>query len=246
LASDKVVVERQLKVVVNTAEFASLHCTPVHLDELCLGFLWSAGLISPEEPLPLIEIDERFLVAHVTLEREVPVGLPTRNVFAGCGTGLMPWDTGATVEVLDDGARYDWREISEASSQLLRGNSLFAETGGSHAALMCEKGSEGCPDILREDIGRHNAVDKVGGYLVLHGQARAGSNRFLVVTGRISSDLVLKAAVFGFPLLISRGAPTDLAIRYAQNSGITLVGFSRAERMNIYTYPRRIIAARDH
>jgi len=207
--------------------------------------LWAAGVLGASSMLsglPEPDADVELGVVSFQIPGLKAVPLPRRIVTSGCGGAVLPWagvDGCPTTSALGSGhaALFTTSDLATASSDLLRANKLFAETGGAHAAGAWIRGS---PMVVREDIGRHNAVDKVGGYLVRN--KTDGSASMLAVTGRVSSDLILKAAVFRFPVVVSRGAPTDLAVRIAGELEMTLVGFCRGQRMNIYTVPERIAA----
>jgi len=120
--------------------------------------------------------------------------------------------------------------------QAQRRSGLFKTTGGVHSSALCT-GNEIM--FFREDIGRHNTVDKLIGRCFLDGIDT--SDKILLTTGRISSEILVKAAKMGVPLIASRSAPTDLALRYAAELGVTVAAFVRNQRMNIYTHPERVV-----
>jgi FdhD protein len=160
-----------------------------------------------------------------------------RFVPSGCGQAPPP--TSSPEALLLDGATGWQPAFIPALARLIQGASpVFAATGGVHASALVDL-SEPMGDpvlprplVVREDIGRHNTVDKVIGWCLTHRVAPASTG--LVVTGRLSADLVAKAAAAGIPLVVSRSAPTDVAIEMAEEAGITLIGFARQDRFNVY------------
>jgi FdhD protein len=115
-------------------------------------------------------------------------------------------------------------------------SSIFMRTGGVHSCAVCREGEV---VISNDDIGRHNALDKVFGKCLLE-EIRL-DDKLILTSGRISSEILIKVARMGAPIIVSRCAPTDLALRLAEKVGITVIGFARAGRMNIYTHPERVI-----
>ncbi|HEY3316378.1 MAG TPA: formate dehydrogenase accessory sulfurtransferase FdhD [Bacillota bacterium] len=249
---DQVAVEYPLTVHLNDTELATLLCTPEHLEDLVVGFLHGEGLIVGLDDLAELGIAAAAGAAMVSLRRPISLAdrLYARRVVAtGCGQG-----GGDFYKALDalqikplsqpgDGGRHGRglakEAILTAARDLQTRSGLFRETGGVHTAVLCA--STGAPLVGRDDIGRHNAVDKVVGSLLREPLAEAGDGpSFLMVTGRISSDIVLKAARAGLAVIASRSAPTSLAVDLAVRLNLALVGFVRGRRMNIYTSVERI------
>jgi FdhD protein len=112
---------------------------------------------------------------------------------------------------------------------------IYRTTGGVHSAVLCDTGNI---IVFSEDIGRHNAVDKIFGECILNGITT--DDRIIITSGRVSSEIVLKIARRNVPIIVSKSAPTDLGVRLADNLGVTLVGFVRGRRMNVYTHAGRI------
>jgi FdhD protein len=132
--------------------------------------------------------------------------------------------------------KVDVQDIIELMKKFNKNSELFLSTGGVHSVALCQ-GKEIL--LFHEDIGRHNALDKVIGEAAFKGIDT--SDKMMVMSGRISSEILIKAAKRKIPIVISRSAPTDLAIDYANNLGITVIGFARGNRMNIYTRDDRIM-----
>jgi FdhD protein len=233
---DEVAVEEPLEIRVDGEPLAVTMRTPGHDEELALGFLYGEGLI--DGPRKAGATDD---FAGNTVEVEGPLLRdPGRRRFyttsscGVCGKGALeelavespPPPAGPTVK----------RSLVARLPDLLE-QPAFEHTGGLHATGLFEPGGQLL--IAREDVGRHNAMDKVIGRALLDGQVPLGE-RILCVSGRLSFELVQKAAVAGAPILVGVGAPSSLAVSLAQDRGMTLAGFARRGRVNVYTHPERI------
>jgi FdhD protein len=239
---DEVATELPIRLVLNNEPLVTLLCTPSELEELAVGFLLSEGLLRDKAAIKKLEVDERETAVRIELA-DLPPDFTTlfekRTISSGCGKGVtftsyrMPADrrieTKDRLMSLDDIRRLlgTFRTISK----------LYIETGGVHSAAL----SDG-KEILffSEDIGRHNAVDKLIGKAFL--QSVPIEDKILFTSGRVTSEIMTKAGRNRFPILISRAAPSCMAVSYAEDMGITLVGFARGDRMNIYTWPKRILS----
>jgi FdhD protein len=223
--------------------------TPGHEDELAVGFLVSEGLVAPgavshvtiDDPATAARPDDRVTV-HLTAPLD-PATVAERHTVATASCGICGKasidDVVRRCDPLPDGPTVSATRIRALPHALRAAQETFEATGGLHAAGLFSAAGELL--TLREDVGRHNALDKVigeralAGALPLHGTIG-------VVSGRISFELVQKAAAAGIPILVAVGAPTDLAVRTAQAVGMTLVGFVRGDRANVYTRPERVSA----
>jgi len=227
-----VAVEHPLTVSVGDVEVATLLCSPSHVEDLVVGFLFSEGFIGGLGDVIALHHDPDAGRVVVELRGSLP---PARRVVtSGCGArgtlraeGL-PRRVEAELEV-------EVSELVEAMTELNRSGRLFEATGAVHSAGLARGGRV---LVVREDVGRHNAVDKVVGAALRSGLGPGGL--VVLASGRLSSEMVLKAARFGAPVVASRAAPTDLAVELAERLGITLVGFLRGLRMNLYANPERI------
>ena len=245
---DHVVVERALEMRVGGQSLAVTLRTPGRDRELTLGFLASEGVIhAPAEVVELAEsksdcADEPDHV-DVTLRPGTPLDWTRfeRNFAstAACGLcGRAHLDSlRAGLVPVADGFRVEQRALLEWPSHLRESQEAFALTGGIHAAAFAW--SPGPPELLREDVGRHNAVDKVIGAMFERGRMPIGSG-LLWVSGRAGAEIVLKAARAGIPVLASVGAPSSLAIELAEAARMTLIGFLREGRMNVYCGAERL------
>lgn len=239
---DRVAVEAPLTIKLNGRELVTLLCTPDKMDCLALGFLRSEGLLTSMEEVADLYLREEDGLVEVELKEAS--GLPEklygkRAVTSGCGKGTVFYqslDSLRSSPVKSD-LSVKAARLRELMEELQKRAGLFNKTGGVHSAALAGPGG-----ILFfcEDIGRHNAVDKIVGDCMLQGVSF--EDKLLVSSGRLSSEILLKAAKLGLPILASRAAPTSLSIELAKAMQITLVGFVRGRRMNIYTHPGRIIS----
>lgn len=237
---DILVTEARIGIWVDDEEIAGLMALPEELEELALGFLYGECVFATPSDIRDVSVNPRLHAVTVTLETERRTRLPevVRTFTAGCGRGISrisPYWAGHFPPVRSE-ANHPAREILDAVRALVGSSTLFRDTGGVHTAGLWKGGSF---RWTCDDIGRHNAVDKVIGH-ALRESWPPGDDSLLATTGRLSSDLVLKASRAGVPVLVSRSAPTSAAVQLAETQGITLVGFARAERFNLYTHPERV------
>ena len=239
-AVDEIAAELPVRLVLNGEQLVTLLCTPSELEELAVGFLLSEGLLHDRASLKKLAVSG----AGPSVELEI-AGLPKgwekqfekRTISSGCGKGITftNYDREKDRKIDTSGPAMTVSAIRDQLAAFRTISTLYLETGGVHSAAL----SDG-KDILffSEDIGRHNAVDKLIGKAFLKGISI--ENKILITSGRVTSEIVTKAGRNRFPILISRAAASCMAINYAEDMGITLVGFARGDRMNIYTWPNRI------
>lgn len=238
---DLVVSEQALTVYLNGSNLVTLLCTPAHLHDLTVGYLASEGFIDRWEDIKTIELDKASGEIRVDTrpgQRNEDGVEIKRYLTTGCGKGVafgQLTDPGDYLELARDYRTYP-ESILNMMKDLLDTSGLHRETGGVHTAAL---GGDATLLLKRDDIGRHNAVDKVLGHCIRH-QVKTG-DKVLVISGRISAEIVLKTAKRGMQLIISKSAPTDMAIDIADRLGLTLVGFARGNRFNIYTHPYRVL-----
>jgi len=240
-ANDVVVREFPLTIVVNNQELVTLLCSPKNLDYLAVGFLSSEGLLKNKDDIKKITIDDRRGAVRVETEAENKQAgelLFKRLITSGCGRGASFYsaaDVGRQVKV-ESQVRISPLEVFELVSEFQHRSQIFRTTGGVHSAALCD-----AKNILvfSEDIGRHNAIDKIFGECILNDIPTG--DRIIVTSGRVSSEILLKAANRNIPLLISKSAPTDLGVRLANDLGVTLIGFVRGKRMNVYSNDWRVV-----
>jgi FdhD protein len=237
---DEVASELPVRLMLNDQPFVTLLCTPTELEEMTVGFLLSEGILQRRADIVRLEVSRTEPLVRIALSSLPPEWeklFDTRAIASGCGKGITftNYDRLRDRRIDIQGPLLSLDDIRRLLGTFRNISSLYLETGGVHSAAL----SDG-KDILffSEDIGRHNAVDKLIGKAFLKDVAIA--NKVLLTSGRVTSEIVTKAGRNRFPVLISRAAPSCMAINYAEDMGITLVGFARGDRMNIYTWPNRI------
>jgi FdhD protein len=234
--ADVVAVEEPLEIRVDGAPLAVTMRTPGHDEELALGFLYGEGLIDGPREAGLTED-----LAANTIEVAGPLvrepgnrRFYTTSSCGVCGKGALE-EVAVLSPPLPAGPRAPRALLARLPDALEQPG--FERTGGVHATGLF--GSDGTPRFAREDVGRHNAMDKVIGRALLDGLLPL-SDHILCVSGRLSFELVQKAAVAGAPILVGVGAPSSLAVSLANDRGMTLCGFARRGRVNVYTHPERV------
>ena len=231
-----VVRETAWNIYVNGKELVTLLCTPNKLNFLVLGFLASEGIISGLDDVALLRVceDEGNIIEIRLAGKEVV--LPRRRVLlSGCGGGVTFDDLQASHATLTSSLTVTPAQISRLMRDLHKSAEVHRTAGGTHASALSD-GDRLL--VVAEDVGRHNTPDKIRGECIYHHIPT--KDRIILTTGRISSEMVNKAIGIEVPIVVSRTSPTDLAVRLADSWGITLVGYVRGRRMNIYTHPERI------
>ena len=239
---DQLAREDPLEIRVRGESVAVTMRTPGHDDELAAGFLLTEGLIHKRRDVTLIAhrhgAQERGNVLNVFLAPSVKVDLArlTRHVFASSSCGLCGKASIESVHQhfppLTSRLAVAEKILLRMPNQMRRAQATFAQTGGLHAAAIFD--AKGKLIVLREDIGRHNAVDKVLGHGFLRGKLPFDSH-ILLVSGRASFEIMQKALAARVPIVCAVSAPSSLAVEFARESGQTLVGFLRDKGMNVYT-----------
>ncbi|MEB3032340.1 formate dehydrogenase accessory sulfurtransferase FdhD [[Mycobacterium] nativiensis] len=257
-------VEEPLEIRVNGAPLSVTMRTPGSDVELAQGFLLTEGIISRREDVLTARYcsgagdgpPQDYNVLEVTLAGHVPrpeVDL-TRNFYTSSSCGVCGKSSLEAVRLAsrygpaDDPVRVAAATLTAMPDQLRAAQTVFARTGGLHAAALFSVGGEvvgGAADaasmlVVREDVGRHNAVDKVIGWALEHGRVPLAGT-VLMVSGRASFELTQKAVMAGVPVLAAVSAPSSLAVDLAAESGLTLVAFLRGDSMNVYSRPDRVV-----
>ena len=242
--TDLVARETFLLLRVDGRDLCRLQCSPDRTEDLAVGFLCAAGLLSPCGKPPDVSsgLGEGYAVV------DIASGLPAEDILrfrrgltlgTGCGAAIAFDPRGAepprVAGANDAPVRFRADALREAMAGFQRRSAIYRETGGVHAAAIAD--GEGIVSFA-EDVGRHNAADKAIGFCVRRGVPL--QDKALLSTGRISLDLASKAVRTGIPVVASRSAPTDAAVELARARGITLIGFLRGDRMNIYSSEWRI------
>ncbi len=215
---DVVVTEFPLTIILNNQEAVTLLCSPTKLEYLTIGYLWSEGLIESKDEIREIKLDwDKDVVRVKTSGRRGSTFFSPQKVDVEPQTKISA------------------SQVFTLVNEFQHHSQVYEATHGLHSAALCK------PDqllIFSEDIGRHNAIDKIFGECLLNDIST--DNCLIITSGRVSSEILLKVAKRGIPLLISIAAPTNLGVRLANDLGVTLISFAREKRMNVYTHEWRV------
>ena len=230
---DVIAVEKKVRIAVNGKNILNLYCTPFMIREFVVGIIYNEGLISGEWCADRISIE---------YGDEIRVDIPTagsvsdleKTITSGCAGGVsLRRDLPEKIQA--EGIRFKLEAVKNIFREFQRRSEIYRLTGGVHSAAL----TDGTIIIaFAEDIGRHNAVDKIIGFSIL--ENIGFEDKLMLASGRLSSEIVMKCARCGVPVLVSRSAPTSLAVEIAEKTGLTMIGFARGDRMNIYTGRHRI------
>ncbi|WP_028842610.1 formate dehydrogenase accessory sulfurtransferase FdhD [Thermodesulfovibrio yellowstonii] len=231
---DIIAVEKKIKVYVNNEEIVSLSASPCQIRELVVGFLMTEGILKGDWCPEKIMIEENEKQIKVVVELEGHVCLDGKTITSGCMAAVSFLND--VKETINDNLKINASALFNLFRHFQEKSILYRTTGCIHAAAIADEN-----EILfiAEDVGRHNAVDKIIGWTLLNRVSFKG--KIMLVSGRISSEMALKTAKWKIPLIVSRTAPTSLAIEFAEKAGLTLIGFLRGQRFNIYSHPERIV-----
>lgn len=230
--------EHVVTIYLNNKLLTSLMATPFQVKELVIGFLYSENIINTPAELTRITLNQDKRKSQVWVESNTKeIDQKARIMTSGCGRGftfLCPSDTDG-MEPLNSVIRINIAGMTVLAKKMIATATLYNQSGGIHSAALCDP-----KEIISfsEDIGRHNAVDKVVGDSLLRTIDLAG--KIMLTTGRISSEMLLKAFRAGIPILGSLTSPTDLAVELGEKLGVTIAGYIRGGRMKIYTHPGRL------
>ena len=230
------IVETPVSLTVNGKVWVTFMCTPVDLEALAVGFLYNEGLISKMGEVVDVKVCEHGDNVDVWLDHAAEQPTSWRRT-SGCTGGVTAVDLLAkpNVSLLGNSLKIQPETIGRLVEMLFEAQSLYRETGGVHTSAL----SDG-ENILfsAEDIGRHNTLDKIAGLCLINNIWP--EVRILMTTGRISSEMLQKAAQLQAPILISRTSPSSLSIEMAERYGITLIGYAKRQRFNVYTHAKRV------
>jgi FdhD protein len=224
----EVVREQPLTLYVNGERFLTMLCSPMQLDALVIGYLWMEKIIAGLEEIQSIEISPVDGRADVVLTR--PVTLPTERILtSGCGGGITFRIDHRLFPKLESSLRVRPAALARQMKELAMAAVHYRVSRGIHGAALSD-GERLL--VVAEDVGRHNAIDKVKGEALLRDIPTA--DRVLLSTGRISSEMLLKAARMGVPVVASRTSPTEMAVALAEQLGVTVCGYVRPDGLNLY------------
>ena len=237
---DVVVRETPFTIILNNEEMVTLLCSPTDLKYLAVGFLFSEGLLHGKDDINKILVDERRGIVRVETKESMEPGrdvLFRRFITSGCGRGASFYSAAdvQSQKKVESQISISAREIFVLAKKFHHRSQVYLATGGVHSAALCDTTNI---LVFNEDIGRHNAIDKVFGECIMTDLPT--EDRLIITSGRVSSEILLKVAKREIPIIISKSAPTNLGIKLAEDLGITLIGFVRGKRMNVYTNIGRI------
>lgn len=237
---DAVAREFPLTIILNNQELATLLCSPTNPEYLAIGFLFSEGLLKGKGEIRKIMIDDQRGVVRVEADSDEEFArdaLCRRFITSGCGRGTSFYsavDVQGHVKVQSP-LKISTLEVLALVNEFQSRSRIYRATGGVHSAALCDTRNI---IVFSEDIGRHNAIDKIFGECIANDIAT--NDHIIVTSGRVSSEILLKVARRNVPVIVSKSAPTDLGLKLAADLGVTVVGFVRGKRMNVYTHDWRI------
>jgi FdhD protein len=243
----QVITETSVTLTVNGEDWLVFMCTPLDMEALAVGFLFNEGLIRAKAEIASVRVCPTGETVDVWLTHAVEKPAQWRRT-SGCTGGMtsVPVKTQAQTspdegndpaiqQLAADGVTLAPEQVMALVKQLFSAQELYQTAGGVHTSVL----SDGNRILIAaEDIGRHNTLDKIAGRCLLDGINPGG--RVLITTGRVSSEMMQKAARLGASVVISRTAPSSLSIQMAAQAGITLIGYARQARFTVYSHPERI------
>lgn len=240
---DTIVTEYAVTVKINQQEFVTMVCTPEYVEDMVIGYLASERIIRNAEDIEEIWHQEKDGFVHVKTKHINPYYQQMQNkryITSCCGMsrqGFVFANDALVAKKMDD---IHVRMTTDNCFRLMRdmqdSAEVFKETGGVHNAALCDQNGV---ILSRMDIGRHNALDKIYGYCLKNNISI--QDKIIVFSGRISSEILMKVSKIGCEIVLSKSAPTELALQLAEELGITTVGFVRNQTLNIYTHKERIL-----
>lgn len=240
---DSVAVEHPVTIKINGKEFMTIVCTPEYIEDMVVGFLASERVIRKYEEIKEIRLDDEMDFVHIKTDKLYPFYeklQSKRYITSCCGMSRQGFvfanDALTAKKMTEMHVTLTPEECFLLMREMEKSADMFRDTGGVHNAALCDR--DGIV-LSRTDIGRHNALDKIYGHCLKHNIPVR--DKIIVFSGRISSEILLKVAKIGCEIVLSKSAPTELALELAEDLGITTVGFIRGDSFNLYTHPGRII-----
>jgi len=241
---DRVVVEQPATIKINGKEFITIVCSPDKMEEMAIGFLVSERIIPNFKDIQDIRVDEKTGTVHITAKKVYPFfeQLQNKRFISSCcgmsrqGGFVFAHDAMIAKKMTEVRVTLTPENCFQLMTEMGESAEMFKQTGGVHNAALCDANGI---IVSRMDIGRHNALDKIYGYCLMNDiDVR---DKVIVFSGRISSEILMKVAKIGCEIVLSKSAPTELALTLAEDLGITAIGFIRGSSFNLYTHPERIV-----
>lgn len=242
---DAVAVEEIMDLYINGNLYIIFHCTPSQIKELVIGHLLTEGVIEGVTDILEMKFSGKNIYVRLPEDKSFNTALGKPRLiatFCSGGGNLLLRASKAAQKLRFNKIKFNAEVISRSIEILNSKASVFRASGGTHAAALINEKNEIV--AFAEDIGRHNAVDKIIGEAAIKGVDF--STLLLASTGRLTSEIVAKTIQMGIPILVSLSAPTSIGVRMAEAFGLTLIGFARGKRFNIYTSPNRIEKRLNH
>lgn len=236
IVNRNVIAEAPVALTVNGEVWLTFMCTPVQLEALAAGFLYNEGIIQSKDEIASVRVCQHGDNVDVWLHHEVEQPKHWKRT-SGCTGGVTSVELDGEAPANLINVQLPAGDISSLVEKFLQAQGLYKTAGGVHTSALSDGEKI---HITADDIGRHNTLDKLAGHLLL--KAIHLEKRVLLTTGRISSEMLQKAGRMGTAIVISRTSPSSLSIDLAEKFGITLVGYAKRHRFNIYTHPHRILA----
>ena len=236
----EIIVETPVTLTVNGEPWLTFMCTPVDLEAMAVGFLFNEDLIQSKAEIADVRLCDAGDNVDVWLIHSLDKPLSWRRT-SGCTGGVTSVQYNGQIKPVTNGGVLSAERVGELVAQLFESQELYRTTGGVHTSAI----SDGRRVVLAaEDIGRHNTLDKLAGRLLLEGIDLP--RKIILTTGRISSEMLQKANRMGASVVISRTSPSSLSIELAQQYGVTLIGYARRNRFNLYSHPERIVSLQEY
>lgn len=222
--------EMPLAIYINDQKLVNILCTPVDLTNLVVGFLYAEGIITDLNDIASLNIDEKEAVAEVRLNKEYTV--PSHQTRTPTGVSFEPQVSG-----VDSNLVVTPEELLSLMNHMLQQQQLYQQSGGTHGSALCDR-----KQILvkAEDIGRHNTLDRILGECLLKGIPT--KDRILITTGRVSSEMLFKAARMQTPIIASRSSPTERAVFLSRDLGISVVGYTLGNSLSVFSHEERVLS----
>ena len=235
----RVVTERPLTLYLNRQEIVTMMTIGDHPDLLAIGYLINQNMLKPDDPIQAVDYDDELGVVVVRTEFETGFEEKMKKKVrtSGCAQGTVFGDVIDAFDdiKLSDNAKLKTSWLGRLTHQINTTPSLYLEAGAIHGCVLCEQDK---PLVYMEDVGRHNAVDKIAGWMAVN--KADPSNKIFYTTGRLTSEMVIKTVMMGIPILVSRSGFTAWGVELARQSGLTLIGRARGKRFTVLSGEQRI------
>ena len=231
--TDSIIRELSVDLSVNELKAVTIACAGIYLEELATGFLRSEGIVESSDDIKRIDVSDDMTSVHVLLNKRVTVS-DERSIFS---SGARESISNIPTKVITTSIRIPAPDIIDIMERHLVSTTIHGITHGTHCSSLIR--ANGTFIISREDIGRHNTFDMIGGYTLLSDMEC--SDMIIATTGRVSTEIIYKVWKMGIPIILSHAVPTSRAILTADEAGITIIGYMRKGTMRVYSQEERVI-----